>query len=124
MSTIKTCAMLTSLDFESRSGNGFPIHVAYSGKHLDVGDAKIEEWLKTDNLWKIPARHRGAVFNYIQRKSIVMRNEQIHSLAARYDTGVIRHRYGGFENNAILLRQQKVVGGKFKQFRWRCSALT
>lgn len=86
--------------------------MAISGKHSDVGEAQIEKWLSKDNLWKIPARHRGAVFNYIQRKAVVIRNKQMHELAARYDKAVMQHRYGGFENNAILLRQQKVVGGK------------
>jgi hypothetical protein len=77
-----------------------------------VGDAQIEKWLGTDNLWKVPARHRGAIFNYIQRKAIEKRNEQMHVLVARYNETSTRYRYGNFETNAILLRQQKIVGGE------------
>lgn len=72
--------------------------------------------MSKDDLWKIPARFRGAVFNYIQRKAIEARNKLMHSLVAHYNTAVIRHRYGGFENNAILLRQQKVIGGMYLVF--------
>jgi hypothetical protein len=89
--------------------------VGFSGKPANISDSEIEKFLTKDDLWKVPARFRGAVFNYIQRKAIEARNKQMHSLAARYNTAVMRYRYGGFENNAILLRQQKVIGGEYSK---------
>jgi helicase required for RNAi-mediated heterochromatin assembly 1 len=71
--------------------------------------------LKNDNLWKIKRRHRGAVFNYMQRQAIIKMNKKVHELAARYNEAATRFRFGGFENNAILLRQQKIVGGECPQ---------
>jgi helicase required for RNAi-mediated heterochromatin assembly 1 len=99
-------------DFESLPGNALSLFLAIVGKHSDVGEEKIETWLQNDNLWKIPTRHRGAVFNHIQRKAIQVKNERVRQLTAIYNRHAIRHRYGGFENNAILLRQQRIIGGK------------
>jgi helicase required for RNAi-mediated heterochromatin assembly 1 len=100
-------------DFESLPGNGFPLFLAFSGKYSDVGEEQIKKWLQKDNLWKVPARHRGAVFNFMQRKIIGGKNDRFRQLAAAYSRHAIRYRYGGFENNAILLRQQKIIGGKW-----------
>ena len=89
-----------------------PIFLAYTGKTAAISEAQLDKYLHNDNLWKIPTRFRGALFNYIQRKAIVWMNTQMHKLAKAYNIEVLRHRYGGFENNAVLLRQQKIVGGK------------
>ncbi|KIW00589.1 uncharacterized protein PV09_07942 [Verruconis gallopava] len=97
-------------DFESLPGNGFPIFLKVSGKSSAIGEGQIERWLENDDMWKIPPRHRGAVFNHMQRKAIRIMNERLRELADRYNEAALRYRYGGFENNAILVRQQKVIG--------------
>ena len=102
----------SSPDGESLSGNGLSIFLAFTGSPSLTSDTKIEEYLKGPNLWKVPARFRGAVFNYVQRKAICSINAQVQVLAEKYAETVKRYRYGGFENDAVLLRQQKVVGGR------------
>lgn len=98
-------------DFESLRGNKVDLFLTIDGKKGDLGKDRIEKLLRNDNLWKIFPRERGPVFNFLVRKVISRINERFQILAAKYSRCVTKYRYGNFESNAILLRQQRVIGG-------------
>lgn len=97
-------------DFESLSGNAITIWNAVSGKVSAVSTIEIEAMLDKNDMWSIPKRYRGAVFNFMVSRAKAAMQDEVRKLAVEYQKSCQRFRYGGFENDAIVLRQQKIIG--------------
>jgi hypothetical protein len=101
------------VDFESLRGHAISIWDAFVGKpSSDVTDDEVRALLTKQDLYKIPSRSRGSVYNYLQRQAKDQIRQFIRNQAVLYNKEVVKFRAGGWERDAILLRQLgiKLIG--------------
>jgi helicase required for RNAi-mediated heterochromatin assembly 1 len=102
----ENCAQDDETDFESLRGPAVSLWDAYVGKpSSNVSDDDVRKLLCKDDLWKIPARFRGSVYNYLQRLAKDKIREYVRGQAKIYYDTVVSFKAGGWERDAILLRQ-------------------
>ncbi|TID13113.1 P-loop containing nucleoside triphosphate hydrolase protein [Venturia nashicola] len=109
----ENCAQDDDDDFESLRGHHVSIWDGFIGRATStVSDDEVRALLKAQDLYKIPSRFRGAVYNYLLRQVKDTVRAFIREKAIEYDQQVINFRAGGWEGDAVLLRRQgiKLIG--------------
>lgn len=66
--------------------------------------------LASTNLWKIPPARRGAVYRYLVDRAKEKIATEVKALARQYTVAVQECKIAGWEQDADILRQQKVIG--------------
>lgn len=98
-------------DFESLRGMYVSLSDNFIGKEMPgLSEAKMRTLLEQQDLWKIPPKFRGSVYNHflkeIKKKILAaFRND-----ANRYNKLALRRKIGGWEQDSMLLRKQKIIG--------------
>lgn len=116
-------------DFESLSGNVYPIADNYTAKRVVGGpnDTAAKRWLdKEQDLWKIPENIRGPVYRYLQKQMKQFILESIRAKVKAYDHQSFKRRIGFWEQDENILKEQKIIGMTttgFSKYRALISAL-
>jgi helicase required for RNAi-mediated heterochromatin assembly 1 len=109
----ENCAQDDDDDFESLRGHAVSLWDAFVGKATtNVSDDEVRAFLTQQDLYKIPSKFRGAVYNYFQRQAKDHIRAFVREQAVAYDHQVARFRAGGWERDAVLLRKLgiKLIG--------------
>jgi helicase required for RNAi-mediated heterochromatin assembly 1 len=99
-------------DFESLRGATVSLCDQYVGKPAPTLTEDIikNKLLKEQNMWKINHRFRGAVYSYLQKQAKEVLLHIVRVKAKTYYVNVPKFRAGGWEQDQIILRQQKFIG--------------
>lgn len=99
-------------DIEALHGQVFLLNDNYTGKggSLHTSTAIRELLRTTEDLTEIPARDRGAIYNYFKREAKALIVTQIRKLAKEYETTVLQRKVGMWEEDVRLLSQQRIIG--------------
>ncbi|QDS69272.1 hypothetical protein FKW77_002250 [Venturia effusa] len=109
----ENCAQDDDDDFESLHGHHLSLWDAFVGKTTtNVSDDEVRALLMKQDLYQIQSRFRGAVYNYLLRQVKDIVRKFIREQAVGYDHHVTNFRAGGWERDAIMLRQLgiKLIG--------------
>jgi len=77
---------------------------------LRIVDDDIRVLLRERDMWRIKARQRGAVFEYMRRQVKEKIAVKFRELASLYYQNVVHYRYSAWEDDGALLGKQKVIG--------------
>ncbi|KAE9974000.1 hypothetical protein BLS_003320 [Venturia inaequalis] len=107
----ENCAQDDDDDFESLRGHHVSLWDSFVGRST-VSDDEVRTLLTAQDLYQIPSKFRGAVYNYLLRQVKDTVRTFIRERATEYDRQVINFRAGGWERDAVLLRGQgiKLIG--------------
>ncbi|PSN72156.1 P-loop containing nucleoside triphosphate hydrolase protein [Corynespora cassiicola Philippines] len=98
-------------DIEALRGPVFALSDKFSGRGTGLSDGEIEKILKEkDDLQKVPAQYRGAIYNYFLRqvkKAIIV---DFRGLAIQYAKAVEERKIGQWEEDQRLLQSQRLIG--------------
>ena len=95
-------------------------------KVTGVTEANVKDSLKQQDMWKIPEAKRGEVYRYLQRELKSQLLIGFREKAKVYNEQAAKRRIGQFEEDEIILREQKVIGMTttgFSKYRALLSAL-
>lgn len=109
----ENCAQDDDDDWESLRGHAVSLWDAFIGKSTtNVSDDEVRTLLANQDLYKIPSRFRGAVYNYLQRQAKDSIRVFVREQAVAYDREVTKFRAGGWERDVVLLRKLgiKLIG--------------
>jgi helicase required for RNAi-mediated heterochromatin assembly 1 len=103
------------IDFETLHGRTISLWdplVGTFGHANNISDDEARDLLKNQDLYKIPAKYRLFVYNYLQRQLKDQIQQFIREHAVEYNKEVIRFRAGGWERDATLLTRLgiKLIG--------------
>ncbi|KAF4542629.1 Dead box helicase [Lasiodiplodia theobromae] len=101
-------------DFETLRGGTISLseNVVGIGKQsTTVTDDEIRRILsKTDNMYKIKDRLRGAVYNYLKRQAKETILKVFRQYARDYQDAVVQRAVGRWEFDHMVLKKQKIIG--------------
>ncbi|KAF2803286.1 P-loop containing nucleoside triphosphate hydrolase protein [Mytilinidion resinicola] len=99
-------------DLETLRGPVVLLGDNYTGARNDhISDEKILSLLaKTKDLYRIPSKLRGSVYCYFQKQVKELILAEFRNLAIRYDYYVQQRRINLWENDNLILKEQKIIG--------------
>ncbi|KAK3066320.1 hypothetical protein LTS18_001818, partial [Coniosporium uncinatum] len=98
-------------DLEALKGPSASLANTYTVRQItSLSDDRIEALLKKQDVWRIPYKPRGSVFNYLQRKAKEKLASAFRQEAAKYSELAVQRRIGGWEEDHLLLKTQKIIG--------------
>jgi helicase required for RNAi-mediated heterochromatin assembly 1 len=99
-------------DIEALRGEVFLLNDNYTGRGGSLlTSTAIRELLRTtSDLTEIPARDRGAIYNYFKREVKALILKEIRKLAKEYEVAVLQRKVGLWEEDIRLLGQQRIIG--------------
>ncbi|USP74996.1 uncharacterized protein yc1106_02270 [Curvularia clavata] len=98
-------------DFETLRGPVTALSDNYKGIGASLSSTEIEDILrKTDELHKIPALHRGAIYNHFKRQVKKVMTSEVRKFAKVYHDIVIQRKIGLWEEHARTLREARIIG--------------
>lgn len=75
-----------------------------------LSDDQVRRQLEMQDLNEIKRKFRGAVYRYLQREAKRIIVEAFREQAKKYDDASFQRRMGQFEQDSLILRDQKVIG--------------
>ncbi|KAF2492777.1 P-loop containing nucleoside triphosphate hydrolase protein [Lophium mytilinum] len=99
-------------EFETLRGPVVLLGDNYTGARNDyLSDEQIRALLaKTKDLYRIPAKSRGSMYCFFQKQVKELILAEFRNLAIRYDYYVQQRRINLWENDHLILREQKIIG--------------
>jgi helicase required for RNAi-mediated heterochromatin assembly 1 len=99
-------------DFETLRGPQTLLSDNRTGKggNLRTDPEIIQILQRTQDLTTIPVSDRAAIYNYFQRQTKLLVAKQFRVLAKKYEAAVLRRKIGQWEQDANILRDQRLVG--------------
>ncbi|KAF2272378.1 P-loop containing nucleoside triphosphate hydrolase protein [Westerdykella ornata] len=98
-------------DFETLRGERTLLNDNVRGKPGTREDDELIELLRhTDDLYTIPVRDRGSLYNYFQRETKRLLCERFRVLAKEYQKIVLQLKIARWEQDYGILRDQKLIG--------------
>lgn len=98
-------------DFEALVGPYFPVADNFTCRPVP-GDnkAKVKDWLKETDMWKIAEAKRPSIYRYLQSEMKKQIATSVRDLNKRYQEQVDKRRTGYWEKDEPILKRQKVIG--------------
>ena len=98
-------------DFETLTGQFLHFKEQFRGQEAgSTSRATIKEYLKYRDLWKVPLKARGAVYNALRRIAKEKVTLALRNLLASYDRSCEELRIGKWERDYFVLRDANVIG--------------
>jgi helicase required for RNAi-mediated heterochromatin assembly 1 len=99
-------------DLETLKGPATLLGDDYTGSlSAHMTDEEVRQLLDTtEDMYHIPAKKRGAIYRFLQKKARLLIQQEFQQLAGRYEYLVQSRRISLWEHDNTLLRDQKVVG--------------
>lgn len=99
-------------DVENLGGSVFLLNDNYTGKGGSLlTSTGIRELLRTtSDLTEIPAKDRGAIYNYFKREAKALIVARVQKIAKEYEQAVLQRKVGAWEEDVRLLSQQRIIG--------------
>ncbi|PLB45920.1 ATP binding protein [Aspergillus steynii IBT 23096] len=97
-------------DYEILKGQFIFLKEGFCGQGSSLPDAVCQEYLKARDLWKVPVRARGAVYNALRKAAKIKMLEVFRNLAAIYTQTTGDLQIGKFERDAHILQNARVIG--------------
>jgi helicase required for RNAi-mediated heterochromatin assembly 1 len=99
-------------DFENLNGQYLPLKECFIGRSgpKTSDQAAREIFLKLDDLWKVPAKCRGTVYNILRKQVKEKIIAEFRMLLGVYDETCLRLQVGKWESSYIYLQNAKVIG--------------
>ena len=72
--------------------------------------ATKENLIKLQDLWKVPSKSRGGVYNVLRKLAIDKIVAKLRKLMVRYSEACLKHRAGRWEIDYVYLKKAKVIG--------------
>ncbi|KAK3676923.1 hypothetical protein LTR78_003127 [Recurvomyces mirabilis] len=114
-------------DFDTLRGLRLPLADNFTCRKVTgVTAAKVKDLLKQQDMWKIPEAMRGEVYRYLQGE---LKNQLLTGFREKakfFNEQAGKRRIGQFEEDEIILKEQKVIGMTttgFSKYRALLSAL-
>ncbi|EER27806.1 hypothetical protein CPC735_031420 [Coccidioides posadasii C735 delta SOWgp] len=99
-------------DYENLRGHYIALKEGFTGRTnlMLAGKTVSNQYLKYDDMWKIPARARGNVYSILQKRAKEIISEKLRSLMKEYKTTASNLKIGKWERDLIILRDARVIG--------------
>lgn len=98
-------------DYEGLKGQFNIIRDGFCGRESgSMSDATAQEYLKCVDLWKIPPKARGSVYNVLRKLTLEKISLELRKLLAIYDVNCEDLQIGKWERDHTILRNAKVIG--------------
>ncbi|KAN0078623.1 P-loop containing nucleoside triphosphate hydrolase protein [Elaphomyces granulatus] len=69
-----------------------------------------ENFVKLQDLWKVPPKFRGGVYNALRKHAIDKVIAKLRKLIVRYNEACLKHKAGKWEIDYVYLKRAKVIG--------------
>lgn len=113
-------------DFEKLRGEWFPVADNYTCKVRGIKLDSVKEWLKQEDMWKIPEGKRPAIYKYLQGQAKKLFLQDFRGMTKKFNEDAMNRRIGFWEHDETLLKRQKVIGMTttgFSKYRGLIAAL-
>ncbi|PPJ54055.1 hypothetical protein CBER1_02950 [Cercospora berteroae] len=97
-------------EFDKLYGQYYDIADNFTCRRAPGIDHKAEEFLKQQDMWKIPEAARGAVYRHLQSALKKYILPGIRDLAKKLSEEAGKRRIGQFEMDELILKRQKIIG--------------
>lgn len=99
-----------SESWEALKGKFVKLVATFTGKHCrGVSQIAIEGHLRNENLWKIPGKERGAVYNQLRGRLVEIVQRELQFKVGRYMQCCRNARIGRWEKDHQILKGTKLV---------------
>lgn len=75
-----------------------------------ISVTEISIYLKESDLWKIPRRYRGAIYDYLHKQLMAMLVTKLQFLREEYETAIQKWMIGKCERDHPVLRDANLIG--------------
>lgn len=98
-------------DYETLKGQFVFLKEGFCG-HIssNLSDAACQRYLKSHDLWKVPVRARGMVYNALRKAAKIRLLQVFRTLVAAYTDNARALQIGKFERDANILQSARVIG--------------
>lgn len=101
----------SSDEWDTIKGRTVNLDKTFQGRRYgNITGAAIKHYLRTDDLWTIPANARGAVYNHLRGKLVEMTRIHLRELAKAYADWTKKVLIGKWERDHEILRGAKLIG--------------
>lgn len=99
-------------DIENLKGDYISLKEGYyARRHHTISDKGAQDkYLKCNDMWKIPAFARGAVYTLLQKRAKEKIRESVRSILKEYNRIAMNVKAGRWERQGCILQNTKVVG--------------
>ena len=98
-------------DYEGLKGQFNIIQDGFCGRESgSMSDTAAQEYLKCVDLWKIPPKARGSVYNVLRKLTMEKVLHEFRKLLTIYDVNCEDLQIGKWERDHTILRNAKVIG--------------
>jgi helicase required for RNAi-mediated heterochromatin assembly 1 len=91
-------------------GDYIPINQNIEGRGMKITKLDASLILSQQNMWNIPQRSRGSLYNYFIGEIKARARAALRELGVRYAIEAQRFKYGRMERDLDILKDQKVIG--------------
>ncbi|KAJ5573691.1 uncharacterized protein N7459_008118 [Penicillium hispanicum] len=97
-------------EWENLRGRYMIFGTTYEGRHRNsLSEASVQRYLENADLWKIPVKVRGAVYNLLRRRLLNILQSKLRELADSYSKCCKKALIGKWERDYEILRTAKLV---------------
>ncbi|KAJ5832063.1 ATP binding protein [Penicillium riverlandense] len=75
-----------------------------------VSEVAVAQYLRSKDLWSIPSKFRGSIYNILRNKLLQMLTSKLRKLAVSYAATCEKSRIGRWEKDYYILQSAKVIG--------------
>ncbi|KAE8389150.1 P-loop containing nucleoside triphosphate hydrolase protein [Aspergillus alliaceus] len=97
-------------DYESLKGPFICLQEGFCGQDASVSENTSRRYLKEPDMWKIPVKARGAVYDLLRKLAKFQIRQKFRSLATLYTRNCKDLRIGKWERDNYILQNTKVIG--------------
>ncbi|KAK0256573.1 hypothetical protein LTS09_008689 [Friedmanniomyces endolithicus] len=98
-------------DFETLRGEHIPLADNFTCRKVTgITEAKVQDALRQQDMWKIPEVIRGEVYRRLQSEAKTHILTVFREKARLFNEQVTKRQIGQWEHDEIVLKQQKVIG--------------
>ena len=96
---------------ETLKGEYCPIEERYVGQEIGwIHKPAIQEYVRYNDLWNVPARERGAVYNVFCKMAKEKITEDLRTLLVLYKINGVNMQISKWEKDHVLLKHANVIG--------------
>ena len=98
-------------EIEALKGPRITFKEPWTGRVVkSLNTARINEYLKEEDLWNIPDIYRGTIYKHLRDEYIQKVTTKFRSLAIQYDEAVRDVKIGRWQTDARYLSQARIIG--------------
>jgi helicase required for RNAi-mediated heterochromatin assembly 1 len=75
-----------------------------------ISDVLVKKQLEQRDLWDIPKKYRGAVYDYLRQQLLLNLREDVRRLAKDYEDASRNYQIGRFERDYCFLEEARIIG--------------